>query len=167
MLQRDGYDTLQGVARERLDDKNDLCSLVEPQQSDTVSKFLLNHFPLLFKVRYDHSTGGTNPSSANVPLRQTKGTGTDVIFTSSRRLSNWVSALATVLAFGLLFGAIEALYGQLDHRKKLGTLAGFVLAFAFCISCFTDAKRTDVFAATAAYAAVLVVYVGNNNNNIQ
>ena len=50
MLQKDGYDTLQGVARERLDDKNDLCSLVKPQQSDTVSKLLLNHFPLLFKV---------------------------------------------------------------------------------------------------------------------
>jgi hypothetical protein len=105
------------------------------------------------------------PLFVNIPLRQTKGTGTDVIFTSSRRLSNWVSGLAAILAFGLLFGAIEALYGQLDHRQKLGTLAGFVLAFAFCISCFTDAKRADVFAATAAYAAVLVVYVGNNNNN--
>jgi len=70
-----------------------------------------------------------------------------------------------VLAFGLLFGAIEALYGELDHRTKLGTLAGFVLAFALCISCFTEAKRTDVFAATAAYAAVLVVYVGHNNGN--
>jgi hypothetical protein len=50
MLQKDGIDTLQGVAKERLDDKNDLCSLVEAQPSDTVSKLLLNHFPLLFKV---------------------------------------------------------------------------------------------------------------------
>ena len=49
MLQRDGIDMLKGVAKERLSDKNDLCSLVKAQ-SDTVSKILLKHFPLLFKV---------------------------------------------------------------------------------------------------------------------
>lgn len=67
--------------------------------------------------------------------------------------------LAAALAFGLLFGAIEALHGQKAHGKRLGILAGFVLAFAFCVMLFTGAKRTDTFAATAAYAAVLVVYV--------
>jgi peptidoglycan/LPS O-acetylase OafA/YrhL len=67
--------------------------------------------------------------------------------------------LSTVLAFGLLFGAIEALHGQKNHQKRLAILAGFVLAFAVCVALFTGAKRTDIFAATAAYAAVLVVYV--------
>jgi hypothetical protein len=70
-----------------------------------------------------------------------------------------VAFLATTAAFGLLFGGIEALYGEQSHQKRLGTLAGFVLGFAVCVRCFTDAKNTDVFAATAAYAAVLVVYV--------
>jgi hypothetical protein len=92
-------------------------------------------------------------------VSQTQTTGTNVLYTSSKRLAGFVSVLSTALAFGLLFGAIEALHGQQDHPKRLGILAGFVLAFAICVALFTGAKRTDIFAATAAYAAVLVVYV--------
>ena len=80
-------------------------------------------------------------------------------FTYSKWISRVSSLLSDALAFGLLFGAIEALHGQKDHGKRLGILAAFVLAFAICVMLFTGAKITDTFAATAAYAAVLVVYV--------
>jgi hypothetical protein len=42
----------------------------------------------------------------------------------------------------------------------LVTLA-FALAFATAVSLFTSARRQEVFAATAAYCAVLVVFIGN------
>jgi len=37
----------------------------------------------------------------------------------------------------------------------------FALAFATVVSLFTSARRQEVFAATAAYCAVLVVFIGN------
>ena len=83
---------------------------------------------------------------------------------SAKRVSNAVSAMAAVLSFGLLFGAIEALHREPDHAKRLGYLAGFILAFAFVVSLFTGAKRTDIFAVTAAYAAVLIVYIGGKDD---
>lgn len=81
------------------------------------------------------------------------------------RVEKAVSLLATVGAFGLLFGAIEALYQNDSHSRRIGILAGFVLAFAIVVALFTGAKRTDIFAATAAYAAVLVVYIGEKPGN--
>lgn len=41
---------------------------------------------------------------------------------------------------------------------KLGAITGFVIAFAFWTICFTSAQRKEVYTATAAYAAVLVVF---------
>ena len=37
----------------------------------------------------------------------------------------------------------------------------FALLFSSAVSVFTKAKRQEVFAATAAYCAVLVVFIGN------
>jgi hypothetical protein len=41
-------------------------------------------------------------------------------------------------------------------------LSGLTVAFAGSLALFTNARRQDVFAATAAYAAVLVVFVSGN-----
>jgi MFS superfamily sulfate permease-like transporter len=37
----------------------------------------------------------------------------------------------------------------------------FAFAFATAVSLFTGARRQEVFASTAAYCAVLVVFIGN------
>lgn len=42
----------------------------------------------------------------------------------------------------------------------LGTVTGFVGGFGLWLAFATGLQKRDVFAATAAYAAVLVVYVG-------
>ena len=83
---------------------------------------------------------------------------------SSKRIANTVTGLATVLSFGLLFGAIEVLYQQPNHGKRVGYLAGFIMGFAITVYFFTGARRSEIFAATAAYAAVLIVYVGEGKN---
>lgn len=46
---------------------------------------------------------------------------------------------------------------------KLGTVTGFVVAFAAWLGFLTTAQRKDVISATAAYAAVLVVFVSQQN----
>ena len=62
----------------------------------------------------------------------------------------------------MLFGAIFNLYYVVDDRKRLGLLAGYTIAFSVCIKLVTNAKRCEIFAACAAYAAVLVVFVSGN-----
>ena len=46
-----------------------------------------------------------------------------------------------------------------DEEKRLGLVAGYTIAFSVCVGLVTRAKTSEVFAACAAYAAVLVVFV--------
>lgn len=62
----------------------------------------------------------------------------------------------------MLFGAIYALYYVQNEQIKLGLIAVFTTAFALCVGLVTNARRSDVFAACAAYAAVLVVFISGN-----
>ena len=55
------------------------------------------------------------------------------------------------------------------HRKEylqLVTILVFTLIFSASCSIFTKAKRQEVFVATGAYCAVLVVFLGNTQNAI-
>ena len=50
----------------------------------------------------------------------------------------------------------------LDGRSwkvRLGIVALFTSLFAFVVGLLTNARRAEIFGSTAAYAAVLVVYV--------
>jgi hypothetical protein len=73
-----------------------------------------------------------------------------------------VSIISGVLATIFLIGAIVGLYWVHNPNAKLGMLSGLTVAFAGSLALFTNARRQDVFAATAAYAAVLVVFVSGN-----
>jgi hypothetical protein len=69
-----------------------------------------------------------------------------------------------LLASALLFLPIYVLYSTPDSRPgmKLGWIGLFTLLFAVAIPVVTNARRAEVFAACAAYAAVLVVFVSGN-----
>jgi len=58
-----------------------------------------------------------------------------------------------------------ALYKLTDMVTRLAIVSGFVGGFCFWLAVTTDIKKRDVFAATAAYAAVLVVYVGSTGES--
>jgi hypothetical protein len=62
----------------------------------------------------------------------------------------------------LLFGAIISLYIVKNQNALLGMVSGWTILFAACVGLLTNAKRDQVFAGTAAYAAVLVVFVSGN-----
>jgi hypothetical protein len=49
-----------------------------------------------------------------------------------------------------------------NEKAVLGTLCGWTVLFAACVGLLTNAKRDRIFAATAAYAAVLVVFVSED-----
>lgn len=49
-----------------------------------------------------------------------------------------------------------------SEKAVLGMLCGWTVLFAACVGLLTNAKRDQIFGATAAYAAVLVVFVSGN-----
>ena len=94
---------------------------------------------------------------------------------SPRRLDIFLRILLTIIALVLLLAPVMIL-AQLQpnepsqstgrHWLQITTIFLFTLAFSASCSIFTRAKRQEVFAATAAYCAVLVLALGNNPNVI-
>jgi hypothetical protein len=70
-----------------------------------------------------------------------------------------------VLAAGLLYGAILNFYFVTSDEAKLGLIAAYTIAFALCVGLLTNARRSEIFGACAAYAAVIVVFVSSGLGN--
>ena len=95
-------------------------------------------------------------------MHQEETTDCQLALLSERRLKTTVAFIYIVMAAILLFGAVLNLYMVADERKRLGLIAGYTTAFAMCLGIVNKAESHQVFAACAAYAAVLVVFVSGN-----
>lgn len=71
-------------------------------------------------------------------------------------------AVLTILASTLPMVAILGLYFQKDLLLRIYTAIGITAAFATVLAVFTQARRIEIFAATAALAAVEVVFIGSD-----
>lgn len=134
-----------GRAQRFLDEEKDLVALRKPTDEDALSKFLLNHWPGAFQKR-----------KSSDPLDRTTTYKT-------HHVTKTVAAMSMTVAYVLLVSAIITLHVVTGSTKKLGFLAMYILLFASSIAFVTNAKRGEVFAATAAYAAVLVVFIGGGD----
>jgi hypothetical protein len=129
---------LWGASERKYDDHNDLVALRVPADQDRLSEFILNNFGVFFL------TSAPDGGSAYV---------------SERSVAKFVAVLSSILSAVLLFGSITSLYFVKNPYALLGMLGGWTVLFAACVGWLTNAKRDQIFAATAAYAAVLVVFV--------
>ena len=84
------------------------------------------------------------------------------------RVDVFVSLIITLVIFVLLVLPVLAMYkltiyGNQSHPtiKAIGVLIGFTLLFSGSMSLLTKARRHELFAASCAYAAVLVVFISN------
>ncbi|KAK8091518.1 hypothetical protein PG997_001879 [Apiospora hydei] len=134
---------LGGNGQSIYDDHKALVALKFPDQHDRMSQFAENHLGQLFK---DNST----PSHDGDP---------NVAFVSERSIATFVSYFSTILAAVLLFGAILILYNVRSPNVKLGLVTLFTMLFAAPAGLLTNARRAEVYGTTAAYAAVLVVFI--------
>jgi VIT1/CCC1 family predicted Fe2+/Mn2+ transporter len=82
-----------------------------------------------------------------------------------RRLSWVVTSLSVAIATFLLIIPIIVLYFVTHPSARLALTITFIVAFAIGLSATTSAKRDAIFAATAAYSAVLVVFVSGDLAN--
>ncbi|KAH6851651.1 hypothetical protein B0T12DRAFT_484158 [Alternaria alternata] len=121
---------------------DELVMLKQPQYEDRLTKMVHRWLPVLFisGERRDDNTA----------------------YVSEKRIAGFVNMLSILLAIILLFVAIISLYVTSKPSKKLGIIGAFIVLFAASVGLLTTARKADIFASTAAYAAVLVVFVSGN-----
>jgi hypothetical protein len=132
---------LWGASSNVFSNPHDLIALRVPADQDRLSAFIHNNFGIFF---------------------QTSAPDGRTTYTSEAAISRFVAILSTVLAAVLLFGAIISLYNVTNEKSLLGMLSGWTVLFAACVGILTNARRDQIFGATAAYSAVLVVFVSSN-----
>lgn len=142
---------LSGRAKNFLEDRADLVALRRLPEGDYLSRFLQSHW---------------------IFGRHKKSDPFDCTTIHQNRHVVWlVAALDMVTAAVLLIGATVNLYLVSKPETKLGLIAMYTILFALSVTLCTHARPVEVFAATAAYAAVLVVFVsgdlGGASNNEQ
>jgi uncharacterized PurR-regulated membrane protein YhhQ (DUF165 family) len=79
-----------------------------------------------------------------------------------QHVSRTVAVISTVVVILLLVGAIVALYFVSNKVARLGCIGAFTVLFGLSMAFFTNATRAEIFGASAAYAAVLVVFVSGD-----
>ncbi len=81
-----------------------------------------------------------------------------------RRVRLVSAIISTILSAILLIGAIVCLLLIPNEKWKLrvGMRVLFTVLFAVVVGLLTNARRAELFGCTAAYAAVLVVFVSGN-----
>ncbi|KAL1800762.1 hypothetical protein ACET3X_001104 [Alternaria dauci] len=120
------------------------------------------------------------------PEAQEKTTDPDISYYSSSRIDKLVNILITFIIFCLLVIPVITMYqltntaahieidpegnttttSTIDSNKRdtfnaVGVLMVFTLLFSAAMSLLTKAARHELFAASAAYCAILVVFIGN------
>ena len=91
-----------------------------------------------------------------------------VHYYSASRVEAFVGLVITSIIFVLLVLPVVAMYkltsvGNDPHNtfRAIGVLVVFTLLFSAAMSMLTTARRHELFAASAAYCAVLVVFISN------
>ncbi|RYO76496.1 hypothetical protein DL766_001709 [Monosporascus sp. MC13-8B] len=135
---RFGRPQLWGRSEDRFRDVDDLVALRVPANQDRLSLFILNNLGAFFKTR------SSDGQTAEI---------------SERSVARAVTLLSSLLSAAVLFGSMVSLCFVRNVYAVLGMVGGWTVLFAGCVGFLTNAKRDQIFAATAAYAAVLVVFV--------
>jgi hypothetical protein len=117
-------------------DRHELIALARPAEEDRLTMALRKFLPFLFP--------GSMPRDGQVASFD------------DGKIRRTVAVISFCTASALLYGAILNFYYVRDERAVLGLIAVWTIAFALCVGLLTNAKRSEIFSASAAYAAVIV-----------
>ncbi|KAF9872646.1 hypothetical protein CkaCkLH20_09825 [Colletotrichum karsti] len=141
-----GMPRLFGKAQNFLNNPDDLVALNPAQETDYLSEYLRRNWPVDKDTHCDGVTIGRYAESS---------------------ISIAVAFISILVAAILLVGSITGLYFVRNDAAKLGLIAFFTALFALSVGLMTNARRAEIFAGTAAYAAVLVVFVSGDLSSSQ
>ena len=136
--------------------REDLAALATTQDNGKFNAFIQDSMfkiskPLttwLFQTKEQRYMSGNEPS---------------LIMLSPRRFNLFISIIITTLSSLLLLAPVALLYNFPDWGGwQILLIFAFTLIFATVCAAVTRAKRHEIFAATAAYCAVLVVFLANS-----
>jgi hypothetical protein len=85
-----------------------------------------------------------------VVMQDRKRSRKGIAYASERAISSFIAWFSTFLAALLLIGAIVVLYKVRSPDWRLGLIATFTTLFAASVGLLTNARRAELFAATAA-----------------
>lgn len=77
--------------------------------------------------------------------------GPDIYTVDDHRIETVLYAIATVVASMLPIMSVVVLYFVQSNNVRLGLTVAFSACFAILLVCLTNAKKVEVFTATAAY----------------
>ncbi|KAL1602496.1 hypothetical protein SLS60_005912 [Paraconiothyrium brasiliense] len=140
-----GGSILIGHDKKVIQNDEDLIALGAPSEDDRLSRL----------VRYSCGYCLQSRKSPN-PIHHP-----DIFYFPPRRVQILSYTITAILCGILLVGAMICL-SLLDERSwklRIALVALFTFLFAAFIALLTNARRAEVFGSTAAYAAVLVVYM--------
>ncbi|OCK93309.1 uncharacterized protein K441DRAFT_142941 [Cenococcum geophilum 1.58] len=104
------------------------------------------------------------------PELRDKTSDENIHYYSTSRVGKFVGLLITIVIFILLVLPVVAMYRLTSFGRvastfdAVGVLIVFTLLFSAAMSLLTKARRHELFAASAAYCAVLVVFISNFSN---
>ncbi|KAK4991620.1 hypothetical protein LTR50_001628 [Elasticomyces elasticus] len=139
-----GFEIIKGLMASHLDDtyKTDMCSLAPAVERDWLTTRL-------------ETTAMAWVSSPNLALSN-----------RAYKITEWcITIFSLLLVEAWIVGAIVGLYYWRDDHGRLILLSVLTLGFSLSLAILTTARRQEIFASTAAYAAVLVVFIGSALSN--
>jgi hypothetical protein len=125
----------------------DLVMLKQPEHEDRLTAFVQRYLPVFFLVSRHLALF---PPAAAIDRCQSENRIDNMAYVPEKRIARFVTIISILIAVVLLFVAIIALYYISSPTTKLIMVGFFMLLFAGSVGLFTTAKRSEVFAATAA-----------------
>ena len=142
----------------RFVEDDDYVGLAAQEEPDVLSHFLKTHCTWLF------ATKGDSDLPLNDDGRMTHAGSAYVRQYSHSAIESVVYFVSAFSAVVMLLVPIYSLYHVSTSTPGLtmGLIGMFTLLFALVVALLTNARRAEIFGSTAAYAAVLVVFVSGN-----
>jgi len=134
--------------------QHDLVALIDSRDTDSftswICRFVVPAFHTIFgrfvkkPVVWDPESGVMDYSESKIRL--------------------FLDIFGTVVSSLLSISSIVVLYFVSNMSIRLGVVAAFTAVFALTLALMTRARRVEIFAATTAFAAVQVVFIGTNRS---
>jgi len=133
-----------GLSAARLDSENrdDLVALHPPFENDWLITLLELPYIRLFFVHHHVDDS--------------------IALSSLKKMNRVLSILGMMITAIVLLGGIVTLYFVTSNHARIVLICVFTVLFSLSVQMLTNARRAELFASSAAYAAVLVVFVSGN-----
>ena len=159
-----GHRFLQG-AEGLLWDKDfepDLTSLCVPlDQQDPITRFVYSVVLPIYHQRVGQRQ--KTPLEVSNPFNGQKHS-TPAFEYSDKAILATVNIFSASIASLIPSVSALALYFIHSSLDRLGAIVAFTFIFSMLLCSITNVKRSECFGITAAFSAVLVVFIGNNDN---